>query len=240
MKAVFCILLVWLALCLTASGQGSPAFGGKQSLGLTVGYAPTSGHYLIGIADGRRTFTAGVEYTRRIWEDKGLRFDYRAEFNPLFRESDPTEVATEITVNGSTTVTPVTPTRVIFDDNAQIGNVCVDICIPFYAVLGKNEKTYAVALTPIGARAVFFPRWRIQPTFEANGGFVVSSRDLPVDYTSQFNFQFTLGPGVQVFASRNTAVRLEYVYRHISNAFMSANDPGIDQGVFRLTISRYK
>jgi opacity protein-like surface antigen len=243
MKAVFCLLLAWLVLCLTASGQESPAFGGKQSLGLTAGYAPTSRHILVGIAQGRRTFTAGVEYTRRIWEDKGLRFDYSAEFSPLFRESDPTEVATKMTVNGVTTVTPVTPTRILYDWSVPVGIVDNGKITPIYAVLGKDEKTYAVAFAPIGARAVFLPRWRVQPTFAANGGVVISSRDLPIDDTSQLNFQITFGPGVQVFVSRNTSVRLEYVYSHISNAYLGVSDsgdPGIDQGVFRLTLSRYR
>ena len=181
-----------------------------------------------------------MEYTRRIWEGGGLRLDYSGEFSPLFRESDPTMVATETTVNGSTIVTPVTPTRVIFDDNAQIEEVCVSTCTPAYAVLGKDGTTYAVSLAPIGARAAFLPRRRVQPTFEANGGFLVSSRDIPVDHSALLNYQFTFGPGVQVFASRNTAVRLGYVYRHISNANMGAANPGIDQGVFRLTTSRYR
>ncbi len=240
MKVVFCLLFTCLALSQLAFGQEILAFGGKQSLGLTAGYSPTSSHILVGTAEGRRTFTAGVEYTRRMWEDKGLRFDYSVVFSPFFRESDPTQVATETIVNGVATVTPVTPFRVLFDKPVVIDYICPECIFP---VLGKDEKTYAVAFAPIGTRAVFLSRWRIQPTFAANGGFVISSRDLPVDDTSQLNFQITFGPGTQVFASRTTAVRLEYVYSHISNAYLGVsafNDPGIDQRVFRLTISRYK
>jgi len=149
-------------------------------------------------------------------------------------------VATETTLLGYTVVTPVTPQRVISVSHTPIGGECVSTCAPIYPVYGKDEITYAVTVSPIGARAIFLPRHRVQPTFATNLGVVISSRDIPADNSALFNYQFSFGPGVQVFASRNTAVRLEYVYRHISNANMGTINPGIDQGVFQLTLSRYR
>jgi hypothetical protein len=229
-------------ICLVASGQEIPQFGAKQSLGVTASYSPTSGHILIGISQQRRTITAGVEYTRRLLEGQHARLDYSGEFSPFYRESDPTMVATEVTLFGITNVTPVTPQRVIWVGHASLGAICGggDSCSYIYPVYGHDETTYGVSVSPLGARVVLRPFRRIQPTFAANLGAVISTRDLPIDQSALFNYQFTFGPGVQVFASRSAAMRLEYVYRHISNAGVGATNPGIDQGVFRLTLSRYR
>ncbi|MGD0832090.1 MAG: acyloxyacyl hydrolase [Terracidiphilus sp.] len=240
MKALFCLFIVCSAVCITASGQESPIFGGRQSLGVTAGYSPTSGHILIGLAERRRTFTAGFEYTRRFWQSRRVRLDYNGEFSPIFRESDPTLVGEETNINGNILLTPMTPKRVIAVDNNPLGNECSDTCSPIYPVYGHDETTFAAAISPIGARVALFQRNKIQPTFEANTGIVISSRDIPVDNSSLFNYQFTFGPGAQIFASRRTAVRLEYIYRHISNADSGAINPGIDQRVFKLTISRFR
>jgi hypothetical protein len=242
MKVVFGLLALLLTVCVSASGQEGLAFGSIQSLGATSSYSPTSGHILIGLAQQRHTFEAGFEYTHRLLGSDHARLDYSGEFNPLFRESDPTAVATEYTINGQTVVTPITPTRVVYATHASIGGVCGGgpTCSYIYPVFGQDETTYAASIAPLGARAIFLPRRRIQPTFETNLGVILSTRDIPVDGATLFNYQFTFGPGVQVFATRRTAVRLEYVYRHISNANSGTVNPGIDQGVFRLTLSRYR
>lgn len=240
MKTVFVLLLAGATLCRPASGQGTSPFGAKQSFGITAGYSPTSEHILIGISEQRRTVTAGVEFTDRLWEGARARLDYSGEFSPLFRESDPTIVALESELSGQTVIAPITPKRSISVSHASLGSVCSGTCAPIYPVYGHDETTYAAAISPVGARAVFLPRRRVQPTFASNAGFVVSSRDIPVDSSAQLNYQFSLGPGVQVFASRESAVRLEYVYRHLSNANTGTINPGIDQGVFRLTLTRYR
>lgn len=237
MKAAIALSLVFEAVCFSALGQDIQKFGDKQSLGLTASYSPTSSHILIGTSARRKTFTAGVEYTRRLWEGGYARLDYSGEFSPFFRESDPTMVGTESTLLG---YTPMTPERVIQLSRASLGNVCAGSCTPIYPVYGNDETTYAASISPLGARVVFRLRRRVQPTFETNLGAMISTRDIPVDNSSLFNYQFTFGPGVQMFATRNTAVRLEYVYRHISNAGMGTMNPGIDQGVFRLALSRYR
>jgi hypothetical protein len=240
MKVFVGVLITVLTLCMVASGQDAVRYGARGGLGVTSSYSPTSSHVLIGISEQRRTFTAGAEFTRRLWENDRARIDYSCEFSPLFRESDPTMVAEATTLAGSTVITPVAPTRVVRVNNAPIGSSCVSLCNSIYPVYGHDETTYAAALSPLGARAIWMPGRRIEPTFETSLGVVVSSRDIPVDGTTLFNYQFSFGPGVQVFASRLTALRVEYVFRHISNANSGTLNPGIDQGVFRLTLSRYR
>jgi hypothetical protein len=110
---------------------------------------------------------------------------------------------------------------------------------PIYATFGR-QNTYAAALVPLGGRLSALPRSRIQPSFAIDLGFVVSSRDIPIDDADQFNYLFSFGPGVQVYSNMRSSVRLEYIYRHISNAHQGYQNPGVDQGVFRVTLSRHR
>jgi len=111
------------------------------------------------------------------------------------------------------------------------------VCYPVYNLYGR-ESTYAASISPVGARISLFPRMRLQPSFETDMGIVFSTRDMPIDDSAKLNYMFSFGPGIQLFSFHNTAARLEYVYRHISNAGSGELNPGVDQGVFRLTLSK--
>ena len=215
--------------------------GGVESFGVSSTWSPDSSHILIGLSEQRRTWTLGVEYTHRLGSGKRFRFDYEGSLQPLYEESDPTEIGTITTIAGRTFITPQAPVRVIFEDRGPVGFIigAGPAPLPIYAYYGR-QNTYAAALSPLGARVSGFPRSRLQPSFALDLGFVVSSRDLPVDLADQFNYMFSFGPGVQVFASPRSSMRLEYIYRHISNAHQGYQNPGVDQGVVRLTISRHR
>lgn len=239
-RAAAVIVITGLAACFAANGQAPGQPDGRQSFGVISSYSPSSSHILIGNSQQRRTFTLGVEYARRVWGGEWGRIDYSGEFSPLFRESDPTLVAAETVLAGSTVITPLTPTRVITVSHAPIGSSCVSTCSPIYPVYGHDEQTYAEEISPIGARVVLRPHHWLQPTFGAGLGVVLSFRDIPVDGAAQFNYEFFFGPGIQISQTERGAFRLEYIYRHISNANTGNLNPGIDQGVFRLTLSRYR
>lgn len=235
------MLLFAFALSFSARGQEFSAADTKSSLSLNVGYSPTSSHILIGESRDRKTITGGVEYTRRFASWNKLRLDYRAELDPFFRESDPTADGYEATYQGYTENRQFNPVRVISKSRQPVGcsSYTSDTCVPIYLIYGPDETTYAAAISPLGARVVFAPHRRIEPTFEADMGVVLSSRDIPVDSSASFNYQFAFGPGLQYFITQHQALRLEYVYRHISNANSGNVNPGIDQGVIRLSICRY-
>jgi hypothetical protein len=84
------------------------------------------------------------------------------------------------------------------------------------------------------------PRWRLQPTFALDLGFVFGSRPIPIDDATAFNYMFAMGPGIQFYLGKRDSVRMEYVYRHFSNAGQGDQNPGVDQGVLRLTVSRHR
>jgi hypothetical protein len=110
---------------------------------------------------------------------------------------------------------------------------------PVYAFFGA-ENSYAAAVTPLGARVSAMPHWRVQPTFALDLGFVIGARAIPIDDATRFNYMFAIGPGIEFYGGAHTSLRVEYVYRHFSNAGQGEENPGVDQGVVRLTVSRHR
>jgi opacity protein-like surface antigen len=214
-------------------------YGGVSSFGISTTYSPDSSHILIGDSGQRRIWTAGGEYTHRLRVTPLLRLDYEGSILPIFEETDPTVTGTLFTTtSGQAIVTSQTPVRVLHTDSHPVGAVLTGsgATVPLYALFGK-QNTYAAAVTPLGVRLSAMPRWIVQPSLALDLGFVISARDIPLDNSSQFNYMFAIGPGLQFFNTPHTSLRAEYLYRHISNAGQGAQNPGIDQGVIRLTVS---
>ena len=186
-------------------------------------------------------WTLGAEYSHVLRKGPRFRFDYEASVMPVWEERDPTVTGTEFFVSGQEIVTPQTPVRVVNITHLPVGNILTgnDSFAPVYALFG-TENTYAAAITPLGARVSAMPRWRVQPTFAIDLGFVFSSRDIPIDDATQFNFSLAMGPGIQFYSDAHTLWRVEYVYRHFSNAGQGNENPGVDQGVVRVTVSRHR
>ncbi len=212
--------------------------GGVQSFGFSSTFANDSSHILIGESEQRRIWTLGAEYTRRLHQSPLFRLDYEGSLTPLFEESDPTVIGTTFTFAGQVFNTPLTPVRVIAVAHGPVGMAATGLTTsaPLYAIFGR-QNTYAAAVSPLGVRFSALPHWRVQPSFAVDLGFVVSARDIPVDQAAQFNYMFALGPGIQFFTDKRTSYRFEYLYRHVSNAGQGDQNPGIDQGVIRVTVS---
>jgi len=221
--------------------QESAAYGGVSSFGVSATYSPNSSHILIGDSRKRQTWTAGVEYTHLLRQNRQFRLDYEGSVSPFFLERDPTVIATVFNSSGVNIVTQQTPVRVVSITSAPIGVIeaANGQIVPLYADFGTQE-TYGASLSPLGARISAPPRSAIQPGFAIDLGFVASARDLPVDHASRFNYTFAMGPGLQFFTNHRTSLRVEYIYRHISNAGQGNQNPGIDQGVIRVTVSRHR
>jgi Lipid A 3-O-deacylase (PagL) len=235
------VTIFTVVVCLSGWGQEPGSVGGVQSLGFSSSYSPNSSHIMIGLAEQRRTWTVGIEYTHLLHITRNFRYDYEGSVLPMYLESDPTVIGTTTTINGKTFITSEPPIRVVYVDRGPVGTATEGrgVTAPIYAFYGR-ENTYAAALLPLGARMSAFPRSRIQPSFAIDLGFVVSSRDIPVDQSDQFNYLFAFGPGFQVYSGPRSSVRVEYIYRHISNAHQGFQNPGVDQGVFRVTLSHHR
>ena len=238
MFAGFVCLLGWGA---SALGQDTGSFGGRQSFGLSTTYSGNSTHILIGESEQRRIWTAGAEYTRLIHQNSHFRLDYEGSILPVFEETDPTVIGTIFTSAGQTIITAQSPVRVVSVTHDPVGSIlsASGALVPLYALFGK-QNTYAAAITPVGARISAMPRWRLQPSLALDTGFVFSSRDIPVGDSAKFNYLLAFGPGLQFYGDNNISWRVEYLYRHLSNAGEGNQNPGIDQGVVRITVSLHR
>ena len=227
-------------ICISGWGQEPGPIGGIESFGVSSSWSPDSSHILIGTCEQRRTWTLGMEYTRRLSAGNNFRLDYEGSLLPLYEETDPVLFGTLVTVGGQPVFTPQTPVRI---EKVPHGPVGVEplggVIVPVYAVVGRQD-TYAWSLAPLGARVSAFPHSRIQPSFALDLGFVVSARDIPVDDSDQFNYMFAFGPGIQLFSNPKSSWRVDYMFRHISNAHQGTQNPGVDQGVLRITLSLHR
>jgi Lipid A 3-O-deacylase (PagL) len=237
--------ILWMSLALVSvvSYVGpvtAQELSDRQSFSIDGTFAPDSSHIFIGVAQQRRTWTAGFEYARTIWAGQSARLDYEGSVSPFFQERDPTIVGAYATINGEITPIPVAIGRVIAPGSGLLGYIQqFSPPVPFYGIY-SSEKTYAFSASPVGARINGFQSHRLQPTFSVDLGFVLSARDLPIDDSAKFNYLFSFGPGFEFFYRPSDSFRLEYLYRHMSNAGSGDLNPGVDQGVFRLTLSHHR
>ncbi len=224
-----------------AAAQDSHGSGGVSSFGFSSSYSADSSHILIGDAGQRRIWTLGAEYTHLLHQGPLFRLDYEGSITPLFEETDPTVTGTVFTVGGQQITSPQSPVRVLHIASGPVGSVLVanGATAPLYATFSRQD-TYAASLAPLGIRVSAMPHWTIHPSMALDLGFVVSARDIPLDDCSQFNFTFAVGPGLEVFSDAHTSWRVEYLYRHVSNAGLGNQNPGIDQGVVRVTLSLHR
>ena len=232
-----CSLLSPLFLLkLLFAAQASP---GQQSIGVRLDFQPTSSSALIGTAEQRRISSASVQYGRVLVARPRFSLAYEGSVTPLFQERDPTLIGYTVTQFGSTQKQFIPPQRVVAEDHRPIGyvNSSSGPATPIYGLYG-TETHYAFEASPIGFR-FNTPLFRhAQLTLGTSGGVIFSPQDLIVDQASKVNYSGSFGGGVEFAYQPKRAVRLEYVLRHISNGNTGYLNPGIDAGVFRVTLLR--
>ncbi len=91
-----------------------------------------------------------------------------------------------------------------------------------------GATTYGTGVTPLGMQVNARNGRRVQPFVDAHAGMLYFARQEPVPGSSQFNFTFNFGAGVQVFAGNRTSVLVGYKYHHISNNETAPMNPGVD------------
>jgi hypothetical protein len=95
-----------------------------------------------------------------------------------------------------------------------------------------GSTTYAGGVTPLGMQVNLGNGHRVQPFFDAHAGVLYFTRQEPVPNSSQFNFTFNIGTGVQVFTGKRSSLLLGYKYHHISNNNTATVNPGVDSSEF--------
>lgn len=102
-----------------------------------------------------------------------------------------------------------------------------------------GHAVYGVGVTPIGFTLDFARHRRFHPFVEFTGGIIASTEPIPErqpDATG-LNFLFTLGGGLQWKSGERSAVSIGYKFLHISNAFTTDFNPGVDNNVFYVGFS---
>ena len=105
-----------------------------------------------------------------------------------------------------------------------------------------QSSAYGAGISPIGFKFNFRRHERVKPFVGLSGGFLYFNQPTPVNApgATRFNFTFDFGGGIQVFVQPKKAVTLGYRFQHISNAYISDVNPGLDANVFYAGFSVFK
>jgi len=107
--------------------------------------------------------------------------------------------------------------------------------MPIYTVFPPNSAVYAGSFKPIILQWNFTRGKTIAPYFQAEGGILFSTHNIPPGDTSYVNFTPGVGFGVHIFTRESRALQLEGSVIHISSASLGTHNPGYN-GSFFFTI----
>jgi hypothetical protein len=240
LAGVFALAL--LGPCLQAqSQQEMPYHDRTNTLGIFAAYSNDSSHILLGQAEQRKILNIGAVYNRRILANHMLNWQYSAELLPVALESDPLSQETvQQTMPSAANVTYVNQPPLIkcapstMEYSINLANGSTFAGTETFSCQGRRW-TIGEAISPIGFQWNFATRRRLEPFLSAHGGYMYSTRPIPVEVAGSFNFTFDLGLGLELYLSRTQSMRAEYRYHHISNHGTAYENPGIDNGALQLT-----
>jgi len=107
----------------------------------------------------------------------------------------------------------------------------------------QHPLVYGGGVNPIGMKWNFRRRSHWQPFISTTAGFIWSVKPVPLDIPggTAYNFDFDFQVGMQRFNARgDRAWSFGAKWQHISNAFRTPLDPGIDNVVFSVGYSFFK
>ncbi len=197
---------------------------------------------MLGASQNRKLLDFGALYSRRLFQNRIVNWQYSAEILPVALESDPMQNET-VTY---TLPTPGPPEMSTFEpiSACQTGSGTTTFTPPGGTVYSFNyvescsrRWTVGEGISPIGFQWNFFSRRKLQPFAIGHGGYMYSTRPIPIADAGSFNFTFDIGAGLELYRSRTRSIRVDYRYHHISDHFTSVQNPGIDNGLFTVAYS---
>jgi len=220
-----------------------PDYGSRNVFGVMAEYSNDSSHIVLGVSEGVNLGGLGVQYQRRLISNRRLVFSYTMEFRPAVVESNPTETQTFV---------ETFPVYSKVTDPAQLTALkCVASAVPYhitqrdppvqysgaeFTACGR-ETNYALGFAPFGMRLNFRPHRRVQPTVSTFEGLILSTKPLPVASAGSFNFTFDIGAGVEYYRTQTSSLRVEFQVQHYSNDYTAGANPGVDNGIVKVTYS---
>lgn len=237
---IFLLLPALSGMALAQTKADGPYYARSNSFGVFVADSGDSSHMLLGSAEQRKLFDVGFSYNRRFFLRRIVSWQYSAELLPVALESDP---LARFVVN-ETSPTIATFTGDLADAPVSCAPVTVSFSNVVNGVTYAGTETYSChgrqwtigeAMSPVGMQWNFLPLRRIQPFINGHGGYMYSTRPIPIGGAGSFNFTFDVGAGIEFYRTRTQSLRLEYRYHHISNGDTANSNPGVDSGVFQVT-----
>ena len=238
----FCLFFGFLFTPLaTAQTPDTISFGGQNTFAAFFVYSNDSSHIVLGKAPDRKFTEVGFQYERRLIANQRFVWKYAAELRPLIAESDPTATLTAAITSPPPVMTITNPPSAVL--RCVAGATSFSFTDPTTGVLYAETLTttcgrrwtYVEGLSPLGTRINLRPRSRWQPTASVLAGLLLSAKKIPIDTAGSFNLTFQFGAGVEYFRTPTQSIRLEYQLQHFSNADTAPANPGVDNGLFKLT-----
>ncbi len=239
-------LLMGSTVCAASWAQDVGGYySNRRAFSGFVEYSNDSSHMLLGYADGRKISAIGVGIERRSFLSTNLSGAWVAEVRPFMTVTDPTmtgfklEFPQQPAYSGVVSfASPVPVDKPVTSTPSSVILVTQNQIYPGTATyMGGTRSTYVSAFSPLGYKLSAFPRKRVQPFVTGLGGFAVATRDIPVFNSSAFNYTFEVGGGVEWYQTHSRSCRFEYRYHHLANVGNTAENPGIDSGVVKVTYS---
>jgi hypothetical protein len=240
--ASLAVLFVLVSAAKAQIGEAT-SFGNNNTYSAFLEYSNDSSHIILGSAPNRKFSSLGVQYERRLLSNRAFVWRYAAEFRPVVLESDPTATQTISIIAPPPAIILIEPTAAALQCIA--GQRTFSGTDPFtglhysetISMVCGRRWTYAQSLSPAGTRINLLPHRRLQPTASFFAGYILSAKKIPLDSAGSFNFTFEFGAGLEYYQSQSRSIRLEYQIQHFSNAYTAVVNPGVDNGLFKLTYS---
>ena len=233
------VLLIFGSSANAQIGDSRP-ISRRNTFGIYVEYSNDSSHMVLGIAENRKLVALGGSYALRLWRSHVGDLRYIVEARPVLMVSDPVlrdaETITFVpgaTLSGTSTTEPVKACLPgTFQESEQLPGQAI---YRTDTITCDRRWVFAQGFSPVGFQYGFGPGRRLQPLLTSTAGYVFSTTPIPVANAGSFNFTFDMGVGLEWFRTKSQSIQFEYRYHHISNHFTADANPGIDNGVFKLT-----
>lgn len=248
-RSLFLILILTpITGASTAWAQTSPEkpyYARTNTFGVFTAYSGDSSHMLLGDAENRKLLEFGVSYSRKLLLNHVVNWQYNGELLPVALESDPLEhyanqqtspTVGTYTVNESSPALTCAPVTAAYDFTLPNQNGTTTTYTGTETISCSGRRwTVGEAMSPVGFQWNFRPQHKTQPFLIGHGGYMYSTRAIPMVGSGSFNFTFDFGAGIELYRSKTRSVRAEYRYHHISNHGTANDNPGIDNGLIQVT-----
>jgi hypothetical protein len=214
--------------------------------------SPTSSHILLGTSRNRIFATLGGSYARRFLRTPNTSLSYVAEVRPVEFLGEP--FVRETTVSTYILGLDQGQTFVSTNSFVAVGKCSNNVTngtygLPPYGNEPGTEIAYSViircgwrwtfgqTIVPVGLKYSFRTQRRLQPYAVLFGGYMYTSRPVPDETASPFNFVFGTGAGLELYRAEKRSVSVEARWQHFSNNNTAENNPGVDSIMYRLSYS---